>query len=115
VFHVAAALVGTSCPRMIDENPSHHAGGDAEEVCPVAPLDMPLIDQPYVCLVEERGRLQRMARRLTDHVARRHPAQVIVDERDQTMESVLPTIAPRHEQLRNLGLLAVAVAHWRPA
>ena len=54
--HVAAALVGASRPRMIDENASHHAGGDAEEVCPVAPLDTPLINQPYVCLVDERGR-----------------------------------------------------------
>ena len=56
----AAALLGASSPRVVDQNPPHHAGGDAEEVRAIAPLDLPLIDEAHVRFVDERRRLQRM-------------------------------------------------------
>ena len=54
----AAALSGETRSRVIDENPPHQDRSHTKEMGPVAPVDMPLIDQSKVGLVDERGWLQ---------------------------------------------------------
>jgi hypothetical protein len=37
--------------RVIHENPAHHLRCDAEEMSPIPPVDVPLVNQPKVDLV----------------------------------------------------------------
>jgi hypothetical protein len=47
-------------PCVIDEDPAHDIRRDAEEVRAALARQVPLIDQPQVCLVDKRRRLQRV-------------------------------------------------------
>src|SRR5918993_2740058 len=67
----AAALFGLLLARVIDEDAAHHLRRDAEEVRPVLPLHLRLIDEPQVGFVDERGRLQGVALSLAAQVAGR--------------------------------------------
>ena len=58
------------------------------------------IDQSKVDLVNERRRLKGVPRRFTAKMAARHPAQFVVDERDQAVERRGVSLAPGQEQVR---------------
>ena len=45
---------------MVHENAPHHDGGHADELRAVLPVHLPLIDEPQVRLVDERGGLERV-------------------------------------------------------
>jgi hypothetical protein len=45
---------------VIDEDPAHHLGRNAKEVCLTVPINLTLVDEPQVHLVNERRWLQRM-------------------------------------------------------
>ena len=59
--HASATLVVVTRARMIDEDTPHRARRHGEEVGPILPLHAIELDQPEVRLVDERGRLQRVA------------------------------------------------------
>ena len=67
---LAAALVGGAVARVIDEDPPHHHRGDAHELGAVRPVHLPLVDQPEIRLVHERGGLQGVVAALADRNAR---------------------------------------------
>jgi hypothetical protein len=67
----------------------------------VAPLHLPLIDQAHIGFVNECSGLQGMPCPLALHVARRHPAQVVVDEWHEVFERLRAPVAPGDQQLRN--------------
>jgi hypothetical protein len=87
---------------MIDEDPAHHLSRDAKKVRPIPPVDVPLVNEPQKYLVNERSRLERVARSLTPEMPRRHPAQLGVDERQQLIEGTLVAATPVPEQRRDL-------------
>ena len=60
-FESATTLSSEPRSRVIDEYPPHQARSHAKEVGPVAPVELPLIDQSEVGFVYEGGRLQRVA------------------------------------------------------
>jgi len=68
--------------RAVDENATHHHRGDPEELRPVLPGRVVLIDQPNVRLVHERRRLQRVAGALAPQICRRPATQLLINEWD---------------------------------
>jgi hypothetical protein len=93
----AAAFVGMGRPCVIEQHLPHSVGGDAEEVRTVLPVDPVLADQPHVSFVNQRSRLERVARPLALHVRSGHAAQLPVDQRDQLIGCVLITLAHQRE------------------
>jgi hypothetical protein len=57
-------------PRVIDEDPPHHHRGHANELGAVLPVHQPLVDQPEIRLVHERGGLQGVVEPLAAKNAR---------------------------------------------
>ena len=56
-----AAFEGVSSARVVDEDPSHDLRGDSEELRPVLPGWMVLLDQTDERLMNECRGLQRVA------------------------------------------------------
>ena len=83
---------------MIDQDPAHGLSGDAEEVRAVLPLDF-LIHQFQERLVDERGRLQGMARALSAQVISGLTAELLVDKGHQFVERLLVSCVQLLEQL----------------
>jgi hypothetical protein len=98
--HTASPLVGALPASVIDEDLTHQGGRYAEEVRPARERHAIDIDESKVDLVNERGRLEPVARRLALKAAARHPAQFVVDERDQAVERGGVSLAPGQEQAR---------------
>jgi hypothetical protein len=73
---------------LIDEDPSHQARRDAEELRAVLPDGRSLIDEPQVEFVHERGGRDGMACAFAPELARGNPAQFGVDERNEPVERV---------------------------
>jgi hypothetical protein len=96
---------------MIDKNAAHQTGGNAKEVCPVAPLDLTLVDQADIDLVDERGWLQRMSSGFSSHLRRSHTPEVAVYERDQLIERVPSPIAHSEEQVGNPRHVWLLIRH----
>jgi hypothetical protein len=65
---------------------------------PILPLDVLVIDQPQISLVDQRRSLQRVPPTFVAHVMVRHPAQFLVNQRHQAVESALVAIAPIEQQ-----------------
>jgi hypothetical protein len=53
---------------VVDQYPTHRLSGDAEELCAVPAHGAPLIRQPEVCLVDERGSGKRVPRGLSSEL-----------------------------------------------
>jgi hypothetical protein len=64
----------------------------------VLPLHAPVVDQPHVGLVDQRGGLEAMAGSLAFHVAMRQAAELGVHDRGQLGECLLIAVAPRTEE-----------------
>ena len=59
---------------------------------------LPAVDEPEVRLVDERRRLEAVARALARHAAARDPVQLPVDERNQSLEGTLVALPPLEQQ-----------------
>ena len=77
--------------RALDQDLAHRVRGNRAEVRAVLPAIRPVLHQPQVGLVDEAGRLQRLARTLAAKVAGREPPQFLVDDRQQRVER-LPVV-----------------------
>jgi hypothetical protein len=110
-FESAAALVGETRSRVIDQNPAHQTGSNAKEVCAVTPLDVPLIDQADVHLMYQRGWLQRVFSDFTTHLRGRDAPEVVINERDQLVERSTSPFAHCEEQFCNPGHVWQAIGH----
>jgi hypothetical protein len=87
---------------VIDQNPTDDLRRRAKEVSPVPPVDVTLIDEPEVDLVNQCGRLQRVADSLAPKLARRNGAQLRVDERQQLIECTAVAATPFAEERRDV-------------
>ena len=88
---------------VIHENPAHHLRRNAEEMRPIPPVALPLVDQAQVELVNERGGLQREATPFAAKLAYGHATQLRVDERQQLVEGIRVTTPPFGQKRRYVG------------
>ena len=65
----AAVLDARLAPGRVDEQVSHRASRGAEEVGPPIPARVLVADEPHVGVVDQRGRLERLARGRTASLA----------------------------------------------
>src|SRR5690606_12730198 len=91
--HPAAALVALPGTAVVGEYAAHQAGGDGEKMGTVLPGDV-RVDEPCESLVDQRGRLQRMAAALGAERPRRDPTQILVDHRREPLEGRLVAGTP---------------------
>jgi hypothetical protein len=110
-FESATALSSEPRSRVIDEYPPHQARSHAKEVGPVAPVDLPLIDQSEVGFVYESGWVQRMTGRLAPQLCACDTSQMVVDDRDELVKGVSSAIGYREEKIRDSGRVRRAIGH----
>lgn len=103
---VAAALVGFLAASVVDQDLPHCRRSHRVEMGPVFPATS--TDRELgVGLVDEGGRLQRMAALLTPEVVGRQPAQVFVNHGKELRRSRLVAISQPLEQLGWIGVRPV--------
>ena len=110
-FESATTLCSEPRSRVIDEYPPHQARSHAKEMGPVAPVDLPLIDQSEVGFVYKSGWLQRMAGYLAPQLRACDTSQMVVDDRDELVKGVSFPIADREEKVRDFGRVRLAIRH----
>ena len=98
----AAALCVPSRACVVDQDAAHQLGSDAEELRTRSPAGMVLDGKAHVQLVDQPGRLQRVAGSLPAHLGMSEPAQFDIEELDQTVERPRVTLAPGVEQRRDV-------------
>jgi hypothetical protein len=98
-----AALGRVASPRVVDEDLAHGAGGDAEEMRAVLPVDRAAADELEVGLVDEGRGLERVPRALVPEIGAGAAAQLVVHEREERVERTRVSGAPPPEELRDLS------------
>jgi hypothetical protein len=88
--------------RVVNEDPAHDLRRNPEEVPVILPVDGVLFDEPEVCLVNERGGLQRVAPTFAAKLSKGDPTPFGVDERQQSIERISIAATPRFEQPRDV-------------
>ena len=88
----AAVAQGASAPGVFDENAAHRLSCGAEEVGAPVELWVRIADQPQPGLVDERGGLQRLARRFLRHARRGQFTQFFIDQRQQFVRAGLALV-----------------------
>jgi hypothetical protein len=83
-----------SPPGVIDEDPAHHLRRNPIKVRSIPPVDAALVYQAQVRLVNERGRLQRMVCAFVSKLTVSDPAQLTVDDGQQTIEGASIAATP---------------------
>jgi hypothetical protein len=87
---------------VVDQNSTHERRGHGQEVRPIRPIGAPLIDQPQVRLVNQRGRLKGMIGSFVSQLPCGERSQFAVDEWPQCVRSALLAGAGSVEQLRQV-------------
>lgn len=89
--HVPPSLSRSAPPGVIDEHVPDHTGADGEEVAPTLPARLRAFGQAEIRLVYDRRGVQRVFPLLSPQPTVRDAAQVVVNERDQSLERMLVT------------------------
>jgi hypothetical protein len=81
---IAAMTHGALAASAINENATHRLGGGGEEVGAVLKLRLAVIaGQTQPCFVNERGRLQSVARRFIRHPVSGQSSKLFINQRQQ--------------------------------
>ena len=85
-LEVAAVLAALLPPGVFHEDAAHGFRGGGEEVAAAVPVPRLLdVHQPQVRLVDQRGRLQRLAGLLLGQLLGGEPAEFVVDQGQQVL------------------------------
>ena len=107
----SAALVGQTRTRVIDKNPPHRLGGDAEKLRSIFPVGSSLIHQTQICFIYESGRLKRVTYCLPSHCACGSSMQLVVNQRQKLIGRFAVSIPPFSQQSRYVGALRRRMCH----
>ena len=109
----AAALQRVARARALDQDLPHRVRRDRAEVRAVLPALRAVLQQLQVRLVDERRRLQRLARALALEIVRGEPPQLGVDQRHQRLERGLVPVRRAIDEYveRRQVALAAALVH----
>ncbi len=83
---------------VIDEDLAHQLRRHRKKVRPVLQRQSVHIHESQVDLMHERRRLEGVPRLFALETAARHAAQLVIHERDQTVERLGVALAPGQEQ-----------------
>lgn len=98
------ALVRRTPARVVDQHLAHHPRRHVDEVHPVLPFDAFKAAEPHVGLVDQRRRLQGMARTLTPELPLRDRAQFGVNRINQPVTRSQVTLPPCGKPRRELSV-----------
>jgi hypothetical protein len=96
-----AALGGLMAARVVDQDLSHQARRDGDEVRAILRGGRPSVEEPEVGFVDQGFGFERVRATLAAQVAVRDGAQLVVDERHQRVQRGLVARAPLDEQFRH--------------
>src|SRR5579872_1550240 len=97
VLRAALAFQATARARQIHQNPSHEPRGYRVEVNSIPPRNVPYVEQPDVCLVDQFRGIQPPGP-FTGGVAAGQTPQLRVDQRSQLLQRLFVTRAPGAKQ-----------------
>ena len=97
--HRPAAAEGMSPAGSLDQDPPHRLGGGAEKM---GAIFENLITETQPCLMDEGGRLERVALLFARHLGGSKLAELSVDQRDQIAGGVVLTAADGMKQERHV-------------
>jgi hypothetical protein len=101
---------------MVHQDPPHHLEREAEEMRPVLPVGVSLVDESKVGLVDQGGRLQDVSLRLAPKSGRRPATPFEVDDRDEFVPRGEIASAPRVQESRHVGVgTAQVILRCRPS
>src|SRR5262249_19016506 len=89
--------------RVVEQDAPHDLRGNGKKMGAVLPVDAPLIDQLQIGFVDEDGRLNGAVAPLARGAARRDDAQLVVDERNETIEGLTVPALPVAKQTCDVG------------
>jgi len=92
---------GRVSTRSLDQDPLHRLCGGSKEIGPVAEVELLASKQPQIGFMDETGRLQGLACRLTRHPGAGERAQLSVNE-GQELVGGTRVIPPRLPRIRSL-------------
>src|SRR5437867_6166923 len=81
----ASALLALARSSVVDEHLAHRFSGEAEEMLPILPVHLIVINQPEKSFVDQRRRLQRVPTTFFAHLAPRDSAQFVVNQRHKLL------------------------------
>ena len=99
----ATAFGGVAGARMVNQQLTHHPGRDGQEVRTVLESGLPRVNQLEIGLMDECRRIQASIRSLPTEAAASQPAEPVVDEGHETIQSPGVAIAPQLKQARDVG------------
>jgi hypothetical protein len=98
---------------VVNQNPTHQRRRQSEELSPVFPTDVLLIDESQVRLMNEHGRFQREKMRLPSQQVFGQTTQFAVDHRHESIKRSLIALAPAEKHLCNAFSHSVAAIPGR--
>src|SRR6267142_2383984 len=97
------------------QQPPHRSPGDREEMVPVLPVHLVRVGEPHECLVDQRGRLKRVAGARATDAALRFAPQFAVKDCGYLAICVLVPAVPGAQKLRDVAAgRALPVVHYEP-
>ncbi len=107
-------LTRSRVTRNVDQHAPHNLRRDRKEMGAILPLHVLPVDQAQVGFVDQRSSLKEVVATLAGHAPHRDAPQFLVDERRQRLERGLVAVAPRDEQLRDIGGSTHEIAAGEP-
>jgi hypothetical protein len=104
VRRASSSLDAPSPSRVAHEDVSHGLRGDREEVGARLPLDTIHADELEEGLVDESGRIERVAAALEPELPAGDSLELVVNDRDELIQGLAVPFAQREEKLRDVPL-----------
>src|SRR5437764_7120769 len=89
-------------PGIVHQNLPHGSRSNCKKVCAVLPLRLGLPGKLQVSLIDQCSRLQCVSGALTSKQMCSQSAEVLIDQRRQTVEGALISLAPASQHLSDL-------------
>jgi hypothetical protein len=96
---------------MIDQDAAHHRRCQAEEVRPIAPIDLLLPKKSQIGLVHESGSLERVTCAFVAELRRCDPLELDVGALQEILSGLRVASAPSSQQARDLERRVIVAGH----
>jgi hypothetical protein len=83
---------------MIHQDTPHQLRRYGKKMGTALPLHAPVVDQPGIRLVNQRGRLQRVASAFVAHIAAGEAPQFVINNGSEAVQRLVVSVAPREQE-----------------